>query len=41
MLRERNVINAWKLAFRHGERSILADRHMRDSAAGGSKGDEG
>jgi CIC family chloride channel protein len=41
MLRERNVINAWKLAFRHGERSILADRHMRDSAGGGSKGNEG
>jgi CIC family chloride channel protein len=33
LLRERNVINAWKLAFRHGERSILSDRHMRDSAA--------
>jgi CIC family chloride channel protein len=38
MLRERNVINAWKLAFRHGERSILADRHMRDRG-GAPKGE--
>ncbi len=32
LLRDRNLIKAWKLAYRHGENSLLSNHHLREKA---------